>query len=90
MRAFLTALLLCAVSVSAAYAQVQSVAKPAAAPVSTAGYLLQGIFGLLVVLGLMWGAWWLVRRTGFNRAFSGVQMNVRFSTRATSFSAVRW
>lgn len=77
MRTLFTAFFLFAVTGSVAYAQVQSTAKPAAAaPVSTTGYLLQGIFGLLVVLGLIWGAWWLIRRTGFNRTLSGVKMKV--------------
>jgi len=76
MRPFFPALFLFSASVSAAHAQVQSTIQPAAQPVSTTGYLLQGIFGLLVVLGLMWGAWWLIRRTGFNRSLSGVKMKV--------------
>lgn len=76
MRSFFTAFLLFAATLPGAYAQVQSAARPVAQPVSTTGYLLQGIFGLLVVLGLMWGAWWLIRRTGFNRTFSGVKMKV--------------
>ncbi len=76
MYRFLTALLVVCTSASTAYAQVQSTVKPAAEPVSMTGYLLQGIFGLLVVLGLMWGAWWLLRRTGFNRSISGVKMKV--------------
>lgn len=60
---------------AAVYAQTQA-AKPVVQPVSSTGYLFQGLFGLLVVLGLMWAAWWLVRRTGFNRVFSGVNMRV--------------
>lgn len=75
MRAFITALLLFAGQLSLAQAQVQPAIK-ASAPVSTTGYLLQGIFGLLVVLGLMWAAWWLVKRTGFSRMASGVKMKV--------------
>ncbi|MDL2284152.1 flagellar biosynthetic protein FliO [Oxalobacter sp. OttesenSCG-928-P03] len=76
MRSLYTALFLFAAALSAAHAQVQSTPKPPATPVSTTGYLLQGVFGLLVVLGLMWGAWWVVRRTGFNRTLSGVKMKV--------------
>ena len=76
MYRFLTALLVLSTALPAAYAQVQPAVKPAAEPVSMTGYLLQGIFGLLIVLGLMWGAWWLLRRTGFNRAISGVKMKV--------------
>jgi flagellar protein FliO/FliZ len=76
MRSFFTALFLLAASLSAVHAQVQSAARPVAQSVSTTGYLLQGIFGLLVVLGLMGGAWWLIRRTGFNRTLSGVKMKV--------------
>ncbi|MDR0934390.1 MAG: flagellar biosynthetic protein FliO [Burkholderiaceae bacterium] len=76
MRAFYRAVFLFAVALSTVHAETQSAARPAASPVSTVGYLLQGIFALLVVLGLMWGAWWLIRRTGFNRKFSGVKMKV--------------
>lgn len=76
MYRFLTVFFILSTSFSAAYAQVESTAKPVAPPVSMTGYLLQGIFGLLVVLGLMWGAWWLLRRTGFNRSMSGVKMKV--------------
>lgn len=76
MRRLFAAPLLSAVFLPAVvYAQAQA-AKPAVQPVSSAGYLFQGILGLLIVLGLMWAAWWLVRRTGFNRAFSGVNMRV--------------
>lgn len=76
MRCLFAAPLLGAILLPAVvYAQTQ-VAKPAVQPVSSAGYLFQGIFGLLLVLGLMWAAWWLVRRTGFNRAFSGVNMRI--------------
>lgn len=76
MRSLFTALFLFAATGSVAYAQVQPVAQSAAQPVSTTGYLLQGIFGLLIVLGLMWGAWWLIRRTGFNRNLSTAKMKV--------------
>ncbi len=76
MRPLFAAPVLLAAALPSAYAQVQPVALSAAPPVSTTGYLLQGIFGLLVVLGLMWGAWWLVRRTGLNRTLSGVKMKV--------------
>lgn len=78
-RLFVTLLLGALFLPAAVYAQQTTqvhTAAPVAPPVSTAGYLFQGIFGLLVVLGLMWAAWWLVRRTGFNRAFSGVNMRV--------------
>lgn len=76
MRRILFAPLLGAVFLPAAVcAQTQATAS-VASPVSSAGYLFQGLFALLVVLGLMWVAWWLVRRTGFNRAFSGVNMRV--------------
>jgi flagellar protein FliO/FliZ len=76
MRTLYTAFFLFTAFLSLAHAQVQPAAKPVVAPVSTTGYLLQGIFGLLVVLGIMWGAWWLLRRTGFNRTLSGVKMKV--------------
>ena len=76
MLRFLTALLIFCTSLSTAYAQVQTTVKPTAEPVSMTGYLLQGIFGLLVVLGLMYGAWWILRRTGFNRDNTGVNMKV--------------
>ncbi len=76
MYRLLTALAVLSTSLSVAYAQVQPAVKPAPEPVSMTGYLLQGIFGLLIVLGLMWGAWWLLRRTGFNRSMSGVKMKV--------------
>jgi flagellar protein FliO/FliZ len=46
------------------------------ASVSTTGYLLQGILGLLIVLGLMAGAYWLLRRIGVNRGMSGIKMKV--------------
>ncbi|MDR1310885.1 MAG: flagellar biosynthetic protein FliO [Burkholderiaceae bacterium] len=44
--------------------------------VSTTSYLLQGVFGLLIVLGLMAGAYWLLRRIGVNRTVSGIKMKV--------------
>lgn len=55
-RIFLLPLLLCAAG--GAYAQ-QAPAAP-----STAGSLFQVLFGLVVVLGLMAGAAWLLRRFG--------------------------
>lgn len=62
MRRLITAAFLFAAPLSALHAQVQS-APSAVSQVSSTGYLLQGICGLLIVLGLMWGAWWLMRRT---------------------------
>ena len=75
MRALVKALFLLAFAAPAAFAQIQPAARQPSA-VTHAGYMIQGIIGLMIVLGLIWGAWWIIRRTGFNRAFSGVQMKV--------------
>ena len=75
MRTLAGSLFLLVSAAPAAFAQVQPVARQPSA-VTHAGYMIQGIIGLMIVLGLIWGAWWIIRRTGFNRAFSGVQMKV--------------
>ena len=75
MRAVVKALFLLFFAAPVALAQVQTVSRQPS-PVVHAGYMIQGIIGLMIVLGLIWGAWWIIRRTGFNRGFSGVQMKV--------------
>lgn len=61
-----------------ALAQVQTSAPkiPPPEPVSMSTYLLQGIFGLIIVLGLMGLAWWLMRRIGVNKSLSNINMRV--------------
>jgi flagellar protein FliO/FliZ len=62
-----------AMPAAAAPAQFPAPAAPAAAtsPASSAGSLLQVVFGLLVVMGLLAGALWLLKRMGGGRFAPG-------------------